>query len=556
MSSKRPTYNEIYYVILRNMKLLQKPGVLTARPGYKISGDKLIYKPAIVVTVAKKKEGLKAKDKLPAEIGDIPVDVREATAMQLLRAKDPDSFHIIQALGPRELHEPETKLECDMRTGKPLAPPSSEVKKIISPAKGKKTPVKYSAPKIPLSSVQGNITISAYASPDDGYTVLSSFLKATNKELTIGMYDFTSGDLLKDVVSTVKPKKIGFTMVLDHPAKNETANQTDEDTKKGIQTADEEAQINWALDNMSPEVTGEIFPHAYHIKVVVRDSNSFWLSSGNFNVSNQPNFGAKDPKRGSFNTSDRDWHLIVENKELAQLFEAYIQNDFKVANDFQATTAQLAAKQKQLLVAKEQRDSLKKAQAKLKTVSRQSGTAKKITFTNPPSKKGKVKEFRNAEVTVQPLLTPDPGTDPRMYITQIINLIKKAEKSIFIQMQYIVPVPSGKKNDFNLVLQTLSDALGRGLDVRIIVSEFQKQKNTEDLGRLFKLDQVMRHQNRVHNKGIVVDSKKVLVSSQNWSSEGVSTNRDAGLIIENSEIAAFFEEIFMDDWTTRTRESK
>jgi hypothetical protein len=65
------------------------------------------------------------------------------------------------------------------------------------------------------------------------------------------MYDFTSGDLLKDVISTLN-LKVDFTMVLDHPIKNDTANQTDEDTKKGIQAADGEAKINWAIDNMSP----------------------------------------------------------------------------------------------------------------------------------------------------------------------------------------------------------------------------------------------------------------------------------------------------------------
>jgi phosphatidylserine/phosphatidylglycerophosphate/cardiolipin synthase-like enzyme len=120
-------------------------------------------------------------------------------------------------------------------------------------------------------------------------------------------------------------------------------------------------------------------------------------------------------------------------------------------------------------------------------------------------------------------------------------------------MQYITP-PT-KPNDFNKLLKALGDALARGLDVRIIVSQFQKEVATEHL-KDFKLDTVLRHQNRVHNKGIIVDSTKVLVSSQNWSSEGVTTNRDAGVIIDNADIASFFEKIFIDDWTTRTKESK
>jgi phosphatidylserine/phosphatidylglycerophosphate/cardiolipin synthase-like enzyme len=61
----------------------------------------------------------------------------------------------------------------------------------------------------------------------------------------------------------------------------------------------------------------------------------------------------------------------------------------------------------------------------------------------------------------------------------------------------------------------------------------------------------MRIQQRVHNKGIVVDSRAVLVSSQNWSAEGVLQNRDAGLIIHNAAIAQYFEAIFLQDWEER-----
>jgi len=46
----------------------------------------------------------------------------------------------------------------------------------------------------------------------------------------------------------------------------------------------------------------------------------------------------------------------------------------------------------------------------------------------------------------------------------------------------------------------------------------------------------------------VVDSSTVVVSSQNWSSEGTGANRDAGLIIYNSEAAKYFEGIFLHDW--------
>jgi hypothetical protein len=40
----------------------------------------------------------------------------------------------------------------------------------------------------------------------------------------------------------------------------------------------------------------------------------------------------------------------------------------------------------------------------------------------------------------------------------------------------------------------------------------------------------------------------VVVSSQNWSGQGVLQNRDAWLIIDNATIALYFEKIFLSDW--------
>ncbi len=58
----------------------------------------------------------------------------------------------------------------------------------------------------------------------------------------------------------------------------------------------------------------------------------------------------------------------------------------------------------------------------------------------------------------------------------------------------------------------------------------------------------LRIQSNVHNKGIVVDSETVVVSSQNWSADGTGPNRDAGLIIYDVEAAGYFESIFLHDW--------
>ena len=77
-------YSRMHKVIQRNIKSFKKPGVLTVRPGYELTGGWITDKPAIVATVDKKLDGLTPKQMLPAEVEDVPVDVREATGMQRL----------------------------------------------------------------------------------------------------------------------------------------------------------------------------------------------------------------------------------------------------------------------------------------------------------------------------------------------------------------------------------------------------------------------------------------------------------------------------------------
>ena len=53
---------------------------------------------------------------------------------------------------------------------------------------------------------------------------------------------------------------------------------------------------------------------------------------------------------------------------------------------------------------------------------------------------------------------------------------------------------------------------------------------------------------QIHNKGVIVDDKRVLVSSINWNSNSPNFNREAGVIIDHPGVARYFREVFEDDW--------
>jgi phosphatidylserine/phosphatidylglycerophosphate/cardiolipin synthase-like enzyme len=293
------------------------------------------------------------------------------------------------------------------------------------------------------------------------------------------------------------------------------------------------SRIVRALAGDDSLVSAEMFPTSYHIKVMVRDSATLWLSSGNLNNSNQPD-PSSPPK-----TEDRDWHVIIEDQTLANLFEAYLNQDFKSAQAYQIPESTALT------------EAVTDAAAKLaaETTSLQApAPAPKPTATVA------AKTFANLSVKATPLLTPDtlpPGTEGQ-YVTNMIKLIANAKKTLYVQLQYIeASLPTGV---YPTLLQAIAARVAAGVDVRLIESlEYGETwaEKMKDAG--VDLTANIALQPNVHNKGFVIDSSIVVVSSQNFSPEGVQFNRDAGLIIESAPVAQYFENVFLADWNNKAK---
>ena len=83
-------------------------------------------------------------------------------------------------------------------------------------------------------------------------------------------------------------------------------------------------QMSWAtlISKARPE---GLWASAYHIKVAVRDGNTFWLSSGNWQSSNQPDVHPFEPSGkvppGFQRKYNRDYHAIIVNDRLASIYD-------------------------------------------------------------------------------------------------------------------------------------------------------------------------------------------------------------------------------------------
>lgn len=512
---------------------LTVPGVISVRPGFAFLHGWITETPAIVVTVSQPTSGL------PDEIEGVPIDVRQASGRKAMQVQDPAAYARSTGPAPDLGAVPEFADELRIDRGatarfvplSSLARPVPEVDAAATKqeldAETSKQELAYTAPAgASLAPVDvSGVSITLSASPDSAWKTLSGFLAGTTEKLTVGMYDFTSAHVLATVEKTLAGKTLKI--VLDHPSKNPTADQTDETTVTDLaSTLGDGLEEAWALDRMDPLAAAWVFPTAYHIKVAVRDGKTVWVSSGNWNNSNQPDIDPVTTPQdaAAARSGDRDWHVVIEHEGVASTFEKYLLHDLEVAEAHDVPGAAQGASSPAL-----------------------DPEALRPDVQTPPFAQFFAATTVTDTTRITPVLTPDAG----VYVDAVRDLVDGATTTLHMQFQYIeLPKTSSAAS---APLESLVAAIvarqKAGVDVKIIMSEFEVAGFLEKL-QTAGLDVVdsVKIQNNVHNKGIVVDGARVLVSSQNWSSSGVSTNRDAGVILDSHDAADYFDTIFEHDW--------
>lgn len=512
-------------VLDANKSKLQVPDATKAYVGWHFENNWITRQRAIVV-LARRAELSAVQNKLPANISGVPIDVRPDP--RPTRPSPAGATAMLLTAQPGTVREENAVPEVPGEVVFEEVPPTFAG----LAAAARKRHVDYVPPPgVSLDPITAKMTLVLHASPEQGWTQLQDFFRGIAKDLIVGMYEFTAPHIESALLSALRGSD-KLTLTLDSPPEPPNKReQTVETTHNDLAAAlKKRLSFAWALAGLGREAPAEAFPTSYHIKVAVKDSEAFWLSSGNWNTSNQPKVDPSDQAAliAAAHTQDRDWHVICACPQLAKLFRAYLLQDYATAA--KATAAPIAP-----LTAM--------AAGAPPAITQQEGLAQIVahtpkTFFPAHSITGTIK--------IKPLLTPDDYRKP------ILDLIKSAKHKFYMQTQYIHTVlpAQDKGNPTHMELVTaLVDLINAGVDVRLITSEFQDHmwiERLQDAG----VDAVehLRIQPHVHNKGMVIDAQTVVVSSQNWSPMGTGENRDAGLIIYNAEAARYFEQIFLHDW--------
>ncbi|MDD1517595.1 MULTISPECIES: phospholipase D-like domain-containing protein [Bradyrhizobium] len=382
-----------------------------------------------------------------------------------------------------------------------------------------------------FAEVNEEMTVRVHVGPEYSWDELHAFLSATERSLVSAMYEFHALHI-KDALQEQLKKGVSLKLVLDNATFSKMKLPTEEFDRIPTFKAWEKFDFERIV---APEGTSGLISDAYHIKVTVRDDRAFWLSSGNWKPeSSQPivTQQERDDAGDEDLPGNREWHVVIHHAKLAERFRNHILQDFKRSIDLGGDVLPRSKMKKEVEVPLEE------------TV---------VLERRAPGRVLKPLEIKR-KVKVKPLLTPDQ--EGAVYSDAVLELIVSARKSLLFQIPYI-GMPSNPREDRGYIdelIKALTKKLKTLDDARVILrTGGAKFSNPTHVAWYFKskgvnIDEQLRRIDDSHTKGMIVDGKRLLIGSHNWSKPGVTLNRDASLIFNDEELAAYYAEAFEIDW--------
>jgi phosphatidylserine/phosphatidylglycerophosphate/cardiolipin synthase-like enzyme len=383
-------------------------------------------------------------------------------------------------------------------------------------------------PKLPqdkFTARQVSGKIMAYASPDSTYAITKRLLDASQRSIVIGIYDFNA-DYVKEHLKKAMQRGVTVSLMLDTNAADDPG-------------LFEELSALGANCVRAPSSSAGA-PRAYfgnaHEKIIAIDGEIVMIQSGNWSENSIPFNEGDGVLNGPFAKGNRDMGIAVQSRELATFFADLVARDMRLAQGQPPDVTPPAA-------LTEAADAV-------------SSRASEIFFEAAPPAIP-VQLFPSLTITPSTPVRITPVVTPENFHEVVRDFLRSAKRSIRIEQQYI----RGGQGAVEALLQEIDKARSQhpSLDIRIIVSpkyltgdnktKFLKAMRDHRLDfddhYRFLAGKYFVH---CHNKLIVVDEERVLLGSQNWSTTGLLSNREASLLIDHAGIAAYFAQIFDADW--------
>jgi cardiolipin synthase len=348
------------------------------------------------------------------------------------------------------------------------------------------------------------VAVTAFAAPDCSYEVFSAAVAEAEREILVNVYEFTDEKMAKDLISA-RERGVGVTVLLEGgPVGGVSA--------EGRAVAGALNRSGIPVLSMTTTDAAHAKYRYDHAKYLVIDGSTVLLGSENFKPGGYPAPGLQ---------GNRGWGVLLEDPKLAAYFKEVFLLDAAGGD----------------IVPLE-------------------GTAADLCTPWAPDYMVEFAPCRAEGARVTPVVSPDTSA-------LILELIEGARESIAIEQAYVT---NETACDFNPYLAAAIDASRRGVLVRVLLDSawFNTEgdrDNDEMVAVINRLaaaeglplearlaDLEANNLDKIHNKGVIVDGRTVLVSSINWNANSPAFNREAGVIIEHPDIAAYYMRVFEDDW--------
>jgi len=370
---------------------------------------------------------------------------------------------------------------------------------------------------------EGDVTV--FTSPDSSFTAIAGAVDNASESICLNLYQFHNFYLMDHIIYAIE-RGVEVKMMLEGGPVNGIA---DEERYIADQTVAAGGYVRFMISDGDRGIHDR---YAFnHAKYAIIDDEMTIVTSENWK-----NTGV--PINNTF--GNRGWGIIINNSDTADYWSSVFVEDWKPASkdSFPFTPDDPIYGNK---YGSPPPDFVPDR------------TILTGNYTSPF-----YSEIVSGKFNVSPVLSPDTSL---LETKSIIGMIKGADDSVYVEQLYIRNWGTHADPEPNPLLEAVINASRRGCEVKILLDSVYEGKNgviveylndvaaDENLNLEAKLiDNAPIGLNKTHNKGVIVDRRKVLISSINWNENSARNNREAGLIIENEDVAEFYTNVFFYDW--------
>lgn len=363
----------------------------------------------------------------------------------------------------------------------------------------------------PYEKIIVNGEITTFVSPDCSYDAIINEIRKANDSIHLNIYEFTDPSLCDELIKALI-KDVEVKIFLEG---SPIGGISDEEKLILNRIANYGGKIRFIVSDREKKVYARyVFNHGKYLLI---DNKTVIIESCNWAKTGIP----KEPTYGN-----REWGIIVRNEDVTKYFLNVFSDDWnpKRCDSYPFQNINLSVNSDFFIDESVNRGFY-------------NSQFKSLTITD--------------NITFIPVLSPDTS-----YKT-IFDMINSAKDNIYIQQLYIYKDWEDRINPF---VDLLINKSKQGIKIKVILnynpnydSTNEKNNQTKQYLENNSIEVKFIYTNwsyfsNVHNKGIIVDNKSVLISSINWNENSVTRNREVGIIVENYDVVKFYTDVFFYDW--------